>query len=70
MFVKLLAGSHMCSALVVASWVAQLSVATEESLLSTTDELICLERAVPWDVLLDKTKAPCPTTSVGFDVSE
>lgn len=66
MFVKLIAGS----ALVVASWVAQLSTATEESLLSTADELICLERAVPCDVLLSKTNTPCPTAALGFDVSE
>lgn len=36
MFVKLIAGSHVCSALVVASWVAQLSNAAEESLLSNS----------------------------------
>lgn len=70
MFVKLIAGSRVLRALLVTSWVAQLSIATDEYLLSTADKLICLERAVPYDVLLDKTNTDYSNPAVVFEVSE
>lgn len=70
MFVKLIAGSRVPSALLVTSWVVQLGITADEYLLSTADKLIFLERTVPYDVLLDKTNTDYSSPAVVFEVCE